>query len=148
MADPLSTHFRHLWAGTARTNTEAFDDVFHCVPTDRVRNWEDYDEYFAQHFVLPGATEANKDKFKAAKEEWEEKTAGKRSSDSPEPLPEGKAAYGHVAPCFAGGVEAVKSRLGSIRGNLVEMPLMFLVEVKDLAKDGLTLNSLTEEIYT
>jgi hypothetical protein len=25
----------------ARTNTQAFDTVFHCVPTDQVRTWQE-----------------------------------------------------------------------------------------------------------
>ncbi|EFX02733.1 phospholipase [Grosmannia clavigera kw1407] len=142
VADPLSPHFRRLWTGTAHTNTEAFDDVFHCVPTDRVRTWDEYDDYFSKYFVLPGTTDDKKDKAKLGREEWEDNSA------EPQLLPDGKAPYGHVAPCFPGGVEALKNRLGEIRGNLVEMPLQFLVDVDDLAKNGITFNGLTEEIYT
>lgn len=60
-----------------------------------------------------------------------------------------KVEYGHVVrsefPC---GVNELREWLGRVRGTLVEMPLDFLVDVDDIAKTGLTLNSLTEEIYT
>ncbi|OAA58094.1 phospholipase [Niveomyces insectorum RCEF 264] len=124
VADPLGANFQRLWTGTARTNTAAFEDVFHCVPSDRVRTWDDYDKYFSQHFLMPGADGDDKDKDHK------------------------KVAYGHVVPGFPGGAAAVKARLGEVRGNLVEMPLEFLVDVKDLARDGLELNSLTDELYT
>jgi phospholipase D1/2 len=38
--------------------------------------------------------------------------------------------------------------LGRVRGSLVEMPIAFLCDVKDLAKQGLELNGFTDELYT
>jgi phospholipase D1/2 len=37
--------------------------------------------------------------------------------------------------------------LSSIKGNLVEMPLLFLKE-EDIAQEGMGLNAVTEELYT
>jgi phospholipase D1/2 len=45
------------------------------------------------------------------------------------------------------GVQAVKELLSKVKGTLVEMPLMFLVE-EDIAKEGISLNVFTEPIYT
>jgi phospholipase D1/2 len=45
------------------------------------------------------------------------------------------------------GVSEVKELLSRVKGTLVEMPLQFLIE-EDIAKEGATLNALTEEIYT
>lgn len=60
-----------------------------------------------------------------------------------------KVEYGHVVRSeFPGGIQELREWLGRVRGSLVEMPLDFLVDVDDIAKTGLTLNSLTEEIYT
>ena len=59
--------------------------------------------------------------------------------------------YGHVpweAREKLGGVRGVKEALGRVRGTLVEMPLAFLIDVDDIAKEGLTLNALTDELYT
>ncbi|OLN97400.1 Phospholipase D1-like protein 1 [Colletotrichum chlorophyti] len=123
--DPMSPEFWHLWETTARTNTEVFSKVFHNVPNDRVRTWEDYDNFFSKHFIVPGAKQ----------EEGADNT--------------GKVPYGHVVPEeFPGGVREVKDWLNRVRGNLVEMPLDFLVDVDDIAKEGLSLNSFTDEIYT
>ena len=41
----------------------------------------------------------------------------------------------------------VKDLLITIKGTLVEMPLMFLIK-EDIAKEGISLNAFTEEIYT
>ncbi|KAK9776773.1 hypothetical protein AB5N19_10651 [Seiridium cardinale] len=122
--DPLSPEFWELWTGTARTNTEVFNKVFHPVPTDLVRNWDEYGEFFSKHFIIPGVETKEEDK-------------------------EGKVEYGHVVRSeFPGGVDEVKEWLGRVRGTLVEMPLEFLIEVHDLAKEGLSLNTFTDEIYT
>ena len=126
--DPLTDNFLHLWANTARLNTEAFSDVFHNVPNDRVRTWAQYDDFFTKYFVVPGAEEKDKDGAPVQRE--------------------GKVEYGHVVPDFPGGLAAVKERLGTVRGNLVEMPLDFLIEVDDIAKEGLSLNTFTDELYT
>ncbi|KAG9560382.1 phospholipase D/nuclease, partial [Aureobasidium melanogenum] len=127
VVDPLSLDFLSLWNTTARTNTEAFERVFHPVPSDKVRNWKQYDEYFSRFFPTG----------KDAKEE--------RGKDAEKPS---QWKLGHVvAEEFPGGVAEVKDVLSMIRGTLVEMPLLFLKE-EDMAKEGLTLNAMTEEIYT
>ncbi len=125
--DPLSRDFLDLWRGTARRNTEIFSRAFHPVPDDKVRTWADYDQFFSKHFVIPG--------------EPAEKAA--------EGYKQGKVDYGHVVKEeFPGGVDELKGWLSGIRGTLVEMPLQFLIDVDDIAKDGLALNSLTDELYT
>jgi phospholipase D1/2 len=125
--DPLSRDFLDLWRSTARRNTEIFSRAFHPVPDDKVRTWADYDKFFSQHFVAPG--------------EAAEKAA--------EGYKQGKVDYGHVVKTeFPGGVDELKAWLSGVRGTLVEMPLQFLIDVDDIAKDGLALNSLTDELYT
>lgn len=125
--DPLSLDFLSLWNTTARTNTEAFERVFHPVPSDKVHNWKQYDEYFSRFFPTG----------KDAKE--------KRGKDAEKPS---QWKLGHVvAEEFPDGVAEVKDVLSMIRGTLVEMPLLFLKD-EDIAKEGLTLNAMTEEIYT
>jgi phospholipase D1/2 len=125
--DPLSRDFLELWRTTARRNTEIFSRAFHPVPNDAVRTWEDYDRFFSKHFVIPGEP----------------------AEQAAEGYKQGKVDYGHVVRDeFPGGVEQLKEWLSGIRGNLVEMPLQFLIDVEDLAKDGLALNSLTDELYT
>lgn len=124
VSDPLSPEFDKLWNDTAATNTEVFAKAFHPVPADNVKNWDQYKTFFADLFITPSA------------------------KDDKHPKPS-KYKYGHVVTEeFPGGVEEVKKWLGRVRGTLVEMPLEFLVEVKDLARNGLELNDLTEEIYT
>ncbi|KAI0132491.1 hypothetical protein BJ170DRAFT_614156 [Xylariales sp. AK1849] len=124
VADPMSPKFWELWTSTARTNTDVFNKVFHPVPTDLVRTWEQYDDFFTKHFIIPGKEMKEEDK-------------------------QGKVDYGHVIrEEFPGGVQEVKEWLSRVRGTLVEMPLEFLIEVEDLAKEGLSLNSFTDEIYT
>ncbi|KAL1841981.1 hypothetical protein VTJ49DRAFT_6224 [Mycothermus thermophilus] len=127
VADPTSREFLDLWRSTARKNTEIFSRAFHPVPNDRVRTWEDYDSFFSKHFVIPG-------------ESLEQANEGYK---------QGKVDYGHVVRSeFPGGVAELKEWLSGIRGNLVEMPLQFLMDVPDLAEDGVMLNSLTDELYT
>ncbi|KAI8630463.1 phospholipase D/nuclease [Xylariaceae sp. FL1651] len=122
--DPLSARLWQLWTDTARTNTEVFSKVFHNVPNDRVRNWDQYEDFFSRHFVIPGVEISDEDK-------------------------RGRVGYGHVVrEEFQGGVAEVKDWLSRIRGTLVEMPLDFLIEVEDLAKEGLSLNAFTDELYT
>ena len=123
--DPLADGFWNLWSGTARTNTEVFSKVFHNVPNDNVRTWEQYDDFFSRHFIVPGA----------------EVPPGQDQS--------GKVDYGHVVrEEFPGGVGEVKEWLSRVRGTLVDMPLNFLIDVDDIAKEGLSLNTLTDELYT
>ncbi|KAJ2893842.1 uncharacterized protein MKZ38_008199 [Zalerion maritima] len=138
--DPMSREFRDLWAGTAKTNTEVFSKVFHNVPNDHVRTWDDYDEFFTKKFKIPGAEKKNKKGENDGGEAEEVEEAGHD---------EGKVLYGHVVPDeFPGGVREVKEWLGRVRGTLVEMPLQFLIDVDDLAKEGMSFNRFTDEIYT
>ncbi|KAJ4189680.1 hypothetical protein NW767_000314 [Fusarium falciforme] len=125
--DPLHPKFQQLWTDTARVNTETFSRAFHPVPNDHVRTWKDYDDFFARHFIIPG----------------------KKGQKPEEEAKKGKVEYGHIVrEEFPGGVNEVRQWLSRIRGTLVEMPLDFLVDVDDIAKEGLTLNDLTNELYT
>ncbi|KAF3046968.1 hypothetical protein E8E12_009634 [Didymella heteroderae] len=125
VADPLSDEFQNLWNWRANTNTQAFGKIFHPVPSDEVRNWKQYDDYYSRFF---GQSEKDKENKKPSLYKW-----------------------GHVvAENFSQGeqgVREVKEILSTIRGTLVEMPLLFLKE-EDIAKEGVGLNALTEEIYT
>jgi len=125
--DPLGGDFLRLWSDTARTNTEVFNKTFHPVPNDAVRNWEQYDEYFGNRFIIPGNEYKN----------GEDKDPN-------------RVMYGHVVKSeFPGGVGEVKEWLSRVRGTLVDMPLDFLVELgDDLAMEGVGLNFATKEIYT
>lgn len=42
VADPLADVTISLWNDTAKRNRETFSEIFRTVPTDRVRNWEEY----------------------------------------------------------------------------------------------------------
>ncbi|KAG2181757.1 hypothetical protein INT44_008572 [Umbelopsis vinacea] len=45
--DPLDEEtYNELWLGTATKNTDAFREVFHCVPDEQVHNWDDYKQFF------------------------------------------------------------------------------------------------------
>jgi phospholipase D1/2 len=125
VADPLSDDFQNLWNWRARTNTEAFAKVFHPVPDDKVKNWKEYDEYYSRFFAQDAK---DKNNVKPSLYKW-----------------------GHVvAENFSPGeqgIREVKEVLSTIKGNLVEMPLLFLKE-EDIAKEGVGLNALTEELYT
>ncbi|KAK0542728.1 hypothetical protein OC846_006498, partial [Tilletia horrida] len=44
--DPLSDELDAMWKGQAHENTQVYDDVFHVVPSDKVRTWKDYDTFF------------------------------------------------------------------------------------------------------
>ena len=127
--DPLSDQFLALWNSRARQNTDAFGKVFHPVPHDDVRTWNDYDLFYGR-FFNPG-----------------EKEAGAKD----EPKKPAKYQWGHVvAENFspgAQGVYEVKEVLSTIRGTLVEMPLLFLIK-EDIAKEGVGLNAFTEAVYT
>ncbi|KAF2429228.1 phospholipase D/nuclease [Tothia fuscella] len=120
--DPLAEGFHVLWNEQAKTNTDVFAKVFHPVPYDGVRNWKDYDEWYENHFALPDPKDKNKKV--------------------------GKYKVGHVvSEMFPGGVREVKEELSKVRGTLVEMPLLFLKE-EDIAKEGISLNAFTEDVYT
>lgn len=128
VADPLSSTFQSLWNSRARTNTEVFRKVFNPVPDDYVRNWDAYKEFYEYNFRKADIEAEGGRVVRPAKYEW-----GHVVRDNFAPGPE--------------GAQQVKELLSQVKGTLVEMPLMFLVE-EDIAKEGLTLNALTEEIYT
>lgn len=129
VADPLSDSFLNLWNARARQNTEAFGKIFHPVPHDSVRNWKDYGSFYEQFFHEAGAeAEGKEGKKKPAKYQW------------------GHVVTENFSPGAQGAVE-VKELLSTIRGTIVEMPLLFLIE-EDIAKEGVTLNAFTEEVYT
>lgn len=128
VADPLAESFVNLWKTTARNNTEAFAKIFHPVPDDKVQNWKQYDEYYERFFKAEEAKKEGKDMQRPSSWKWghvvrEEFSTGEQ------------------------GVKEVKEILSRIKGNLVEMPLLFLKD-EDIAKEGLGLNALTEEVYT
>ena len=129
VADPLSDAFLNRWNSQARQNTYAFGKIFHPVPHDDVRTWKDYDEYYERY-------------FHEADEEAEGKTGKKKPA---------KYQWGHVVKEEFSpgeqGVREVKELLSTIKGTLVEMPLLFLIK-EDVAKEGVSLNAFTEEVYT
>lgn len=137
VADPLSDSFQSLWNSRAKQNTEVFRKVFHAVPDDTVRNWNDYKEFYEYYF--------RKEEVKKQKEGQKPAPGpGEAASQAPPP----KYECGHVIRDeFPEGVRAVKEELGKVKGTLVEMPLMFLIE-EDIAQEGIGLNKLTQEIYT
>ena len=124
VVDPLSDNFLNFWNATARQNSDVFNRVFHVVPTDAVRNWKQYDDFYTRHFHEQG-----------------------KDHDKMPP----KYKWGHVvAEDFSPGeqgVREVKNLLNNVRGTLVEMPLAFLIE-EDIAREGVSLNAFTEEVYT
>ena len=128
VADPLDQRFDIMWNTTAHNNTEAFAKLFHPVPYDGVRTWQQYEDWYERYF---------------------------RSADSKDVKdgrkPAGKYLQCHVVKETFGegeaGARAVKEELGKIRGTLVEMPLVFLKD-EDIAKEGLSLNAFTEDVYT
>lgn len=129
VADPLSDTLQSLWNSRARTNTDVFRKVFHAVPDDAVRNWATYKEFYEYYF-----RKADQD------------AEGKGGDSRPARFQWGHVVRDDFAP-GAEGARQVKELLSQVKGTLVEMPLMFLIE-EDVAKSGLTLNELTEPIYT
>ncbi|KAF2122858.1 hypothetical protein BDV96DRAFT_9074 [Lophiotrema nucula] len=125
VSDPLSDKLLDHWNWRAKTNTDAFAKVFHPVPYDGIRTWKQYDDYYERFFH---AEEKDKENKKPSLYKW-----------------------GHVvAENFSQGeqgVRDVKEVLSTIKGTLVEMPLLFLKD-EDIAKEGLGLNAFTEEVYT
>ncbi len=134
VTDPLSDKFSNLWNVTARRNTDIFGQIFHPVPHDSVRNWKDYDTFYAHFFQPP-----------------KQSTKEGESTDKKLPKLPSKYKWGHVvAENFSPGEQGareVKELLAGVRGTLVEMPLLFLIE-EDIAKEGLEFNAFTEEVYT
>ncbi|OAT06582.1 phospholipase D [Blastomyces gilchristii SLH14081] len=128
VTDPLSDTFQSFWNSRAKQNTEVYRKVFHAVPDDTVRNWNDYKEFFEYYFRSPVAEEKKK-----------------KEGEIREVKP---YLMGHVIrENFPGGVQEVKEELSKVKGTLVEMPLMFLIE-EDIAKEGIAFNSLTATLYT
>ena len=129
--DPLSDTFLTLWNSRARQNTFAFGKVFHPVPHDDVRTWKDYDAFYEAFFQPAGPA-----------------AEGKEAKSAKTPA---RYKFGHVvAENFSPGpqgVVEVKELLSTIKGTLVEMPLLFLIK-EDIAKEGVGLNAFTEEVYT
>ena len=129
VADPLADVFQNLWNSRAHTNTEVYRRVFHAVPDDTVRSWDAYKEFFEYYF----------------------RKANSAAAGEHEVLRPARYNWGHVVqddfPQGPEGLRQVKELLSQVQGTLVEMPLMFLIE-EDVAKEGLTLNELTEPIYT
>ncbi|KAJ5102138.1 Phospholipase D/Transphosphatidylase [Penicillium alfredii] len=128
VADPLSDTLQSLWNSRAKTNTEVFRKVFHAVPDDSVRNWASYKEFYEYYFHAEKDAEGKEGLGRPARFNW------------------GHVVRDDFAP-GAEGAKQVKELLSQVKGTLVEMPLMFLIE-EDVAKEGLTLNDLTEPIYT
>lgn len=129
VADPLSDTVQSLWNSRAHTNTEVFRKVFHAVPDDSVRNWAEYKEFYEYYFhTTEKGAEGMEGSVRPARFRW------------------GHVVRDDFAP-GAEGAKQVKELLSQVKGTLVEMPLMFLIE-EDIAKEGLTLNDLTEPIYT
>ena len=130
VADPVAPSFKNLWNTTARNNTDAFRRVFHPVPDDNVKNWKQYDEFYEKYFSPQEATKEGKEGKKEKPSTWK---------------------LGHVvSENFSKGekgLHEVKEILSRVRGTLVEMPLLFLKE-EDIAIEGLSLNYLTEVVYT
>ena len=125
--DPLSDRFLNFWNGRAKQNTDAFGRVFHPVPHDAVQTVKDYGSFYECFFQG-------------------EKEPGKNGARKPP-----KYKWGHVvADQFSPGPQGareVKDILSTIKGTLVEMPLLFLIK-EDIAVEGLSLNAFTEELYT
>jgi phospholipase D1/2 len=130
VADPLSDRFLNFWNAQAKTNTVAFSRIFHPVPDDSVRNWKDYNNFYEVF-------------FKKADQEAE----GKEGNLMPALYQWGHVVSRNFSPGDQ-GVREVKDLLSTVKGTLVEMPLQFLIEERDIAKQGLSLNAFTEEIYT
>lgn len=127
--DPFSPEFESLWDSRARTNTEVFRQVFHAVPDDNIRTWEDYEKFYEYYF------------HKA-----DEEADGKEGNSKPARVEWGHVVRDNFAPGDQ-GLRQVKDLLSQVRGTLVEMPLNFL-DKEDIAKTGATLNALTEPVYT
>lgn len=129
VVDPLSDSFLYLWDSRAHQNTVAFGRAFHPVPHDDVRTWKDYDQFYENFF-----------------KKSEKGADGKEVRKVPS-----KYEWGHVVvENFSPGQQGVgelKELLSTIKGTLVEMPLLFLIK-EDIAKEGVSLNAFTEEVYT
>ncbi|RMD43559.1 hypothetical protein DV735_g1572, partial [Chaetothyriales sp. CBS 134920] len=127
VSDPLADTFQAFWNTRARYNTEVFRKAFRVVPDDTVQTWNDYMEFYGYYFA--GAVP---------------QAQGRKPPPGVKPA---QVEYGHViSENFPGGVKELKDLLSTVKGTLVEMPLTFLAD-EDIAKEGLGLNSLTEQVY-
>ncbi|KAI4137927.1 MAG: hypothetical protein L6R39_007041 [Caloplaca ligustica] len=127
--DPLSDNFLNLWNGRAHQNTYAFGKIFHPVPHDDVRTWKDYEQFYGCFFSKAGKKPEGPDAKKmSAKYKWGHVVAENFSPGQP-------------------GVEEMKELLSTVKGTLVEMPLLFLIK-EDIAQEGMGLNAFTEDVYT
>jgi len=127
VSDPLSPAFESLWNSRAHTNTEVFRKAFRAIPDDTIHTWVEYKEFYEYYFHASDAPAKGKDKGKPGPPRVE---------------------WGHVVrDDFPGGVRQLKDLLSQVKGTLVEMPLTFLLK-EDIAQEGLSLNALTEEVYT
>ena len=124
VSDPLAPTFENFWNTRAHTNTEAFAKVFHPVPYDGVRKWQQYDEWYENYFRQEAKDGKPKGKYRVCHVVGENFAAGEE------------------------GARQVKEELSKIKGTLVEMPLLFLRDDEDIAKAGIGLNQFTEEVYT
>ena len=126
--DPLSDKFQSFWNERAHTNTEVFRQIFHPVPDDNVQTWKDYEKFYEYYFKGADEEADGKKVTKPAKYEW-----------------------GHVIrenfESGDAGLKQVKDLLSQVKGTLVEMPLKFL-DKENIAKTGVSLNALTEPVYT
>lgn len=90
----------------------------------------EYDEYYEKFFKPQEANQEKKEGKDVKPTTWN---------------------IGHVVaaefPKGEKGLKEVKEILSRVRGTLVEMPLLFLKQ-EDMAKEGLSFNSLTAEVYT
>ena len=142
VSDPLSDTFQSLWNTRARTNTDIYRRVFHVVPDDNINSWTSYQEFFEYYFHNADVeAQGNYQQGTQSRYQW-----------------------GHVIrEDFPGGVKEVKDLLSQVKGTVVEMPLTFLqsascrllmrhsadqVTDEDIAHQGITLNPLTEPVYT
>lgn len=129
VVDPLSDSFINLWNSRAHQNTVAFGRAFHPVPHDDVRTWKDYDNFYESFFKKSEKGADGKEVRKVpARYEWGHVVAENFSPGQP-------------------GIGELKELLSTIKGTVVEMPLLFLIK-EDIAKEGVSLNAFTEEVYT
>lgn len=122
VTDVLGDGFDRLWRETAKSNTRIFERAFHAVPADHIHTWEQYNDFFGNLFIP-------------------------KTGEGDQKLP-AKYEYGHVVKEeFEGSVRELKECLSGVRGNLVEMPLLFMDGV-DFAVEGLSFNAFTDVVYT
>lgn len=105
VADPMSIDLEDLWNGTAQRNRAIFAELFRTVPSDTVRNFEQY-KVRSNRTVAPAHTHATMQNY----------------------VPKSRVC--HLAP--GQSLERVRQRLSEVRGHLVEAPLEFLIEEKGI----------------